>query len=344
MVSVQIIKPSSIKGGGSSGGGGGSSGGGGNKSFAVESDTSDTVIGALRGLLSKVGKRVYLGSAQVIIFGEGIVKTGIGEYLDFILRDHRTQYKTQVIVAKDSTAKEILEQEYELSNLSGVFILDTLQNAGITSFSKKMMLIEMARELVTEGKSLSVGTIEKSGKTTAVEGLAVFKKDKLFGWLDKYETRGYMFITNKAKKGIIEVEDPNDSNKKVSFELTDLSSKYIVKLDKNNMPEATVKIKAKGKIAEMANSKVDHEYMNAVNEYFKAKIREDAQNAIKKCQQEYKSDIFGFGMRMFQNHPEYWSKSKDKWHNEIFPNIEVNVEVDGKITNSGMLFQSMELK
>ncbi len=341
MVSAQIIKTSSIKSGGSSSGGS-SSGGENNKSFVVISNTADTVFGATQGLHTKVGNRLFLNSAQIIVFGEAMVKSGIQSYVDYILRDPSTEFKTQVIVAKGTTAKEILEQDYDLSKIPGAYLRDTLDTSKLDAFSKKFMLLELAREFEAEGKELSIGTVEKLDNKTTTEGLAVFQKDKLVGWLDKYETRGYMYITNHFKKSVLEVKDPINPNKVMAIELKKLSSKIKLKMDKDNVPEANIKLNFIAYISEQDNPEAEEsEYLLAANESLKVKIKEEAQNTIEKCQKEFKSDIFGFGMRVYDKNVKYWHESKEKWNTEIFPNMTVNIEVDGNIVRNGLLINSI---
>ena len=60
------------------------------------------------------------------------------------------------------------------------------------------------------------GNEEKQRYVTAIKGSAVFKEDKLIGWIDGIETRSYMLIKNKAKNGII-TADYNNGKESLSF-------------------------------------------------------------------------------------------------------------------------------
>nr|WP_278183720.1 Ger(x)C family spore germination C-terminal domain-containing protein [Ruminiclostridium cellulolyticum] len=73
-------------------------------------------------------------------------------------------------------------------------------------------------------------------------------------------------------------------------------------------------------------------------------MKEEAQKTLEKCQKEYKSDIFGFGMYTFQKYPKYWGKSKNIWDEEIFPKLKINIDVNGNIVRSGMLIKSIRSK
>lgn len=63
------------------------------------------------------------------------------------------------------------------------------------------------------------------------------------------------------------------------------------------------------------------------------------ETTIKKVQQEFKSDIFGFGEVIHRSNPQAWKKLKDNW-DQTFVNLPVSVKTDikirqlGKVTNS----------
>ncbi|MCX7924069.1 MAG: Ger(x)C family spore germination protein [Clostridia bacterium] len=341
MVSVQIVKPSEAQAGGKEGGGGSK------KGFVVVSNTADTVFGALREMLSKVNNKIFYSSSQIIVIGEDAARDGIEDFLDFTLRDHETQFKQLVIVSKGVTAKEILEQEYDLSKVPGAYLRDTVNNIEARGFSKSMMLIEVARELATEGRELCMGTVQKKGTTTDISGIAVFLMDKLVGWLDPFESRGYMFVMGRVKSTLLEVDDPQKPDKQVGIEIQKTSSERKLEWTKNGKPSFTVKIKVQGNIGEQYGghgAMKETEILKAVTESCNNKIKREALLAIRKCQAEYKSDILGFGMKVFDDTPNYWKSIRDKWNSDFFPNIEVNVEVESKILRSGLLDKPIEVQ
>jgi len=58
--------------------------------------------------------------------------------------------------------------------------------------------------------------------------------------------------------------------------------------------------------------------------------------ALKKTQQEYSSDIFGFGVEVHKYHPQYWKKVKKNW-DDIFSTLPVELQVDAKIRRTGLV-------
>jgi spore germination protein KC len=56
--------------------------------------------------------------------------------------------------------------------------------------------------------------------------------------------------------------------------------------------------------------------------------------AIKAAQEDFETDIFGFGEVIHRENPKYWKKHKESWEEE-FVDIPVKVNVDIKIRRIG---------
>lgn len=72
-------------------------------------------------------------------------------------------------------------------------------------------------------------------------------------------------------------------------------------------------------------------------------LKEYIQAALSLAQKN-KTDIFGFGQMFYKKNPQHWKEIKDKWDDELFSNIEVemNVEVDLKV--KGHINNTIEVK
>jgi spore germination protein KC len=337
---VQILKPSAAKSGGTSGGGGAE------KSFVVMSNTEQTIFAAIRGMLKKLDKKIYHSPAPIIVIGEKFAKQGITDVIDYVLRDHETQYKALIVVAKETTARKILEQKYELSKAPGTYLADTLKNYDSNAFTEEKMLLNVAKDLVAEGKALTLPVISISEEMTQTEGVAVFSKDKLIGYLDKYETRGYMFAMGRVESTIVEVDNPSNNQKKMAIEVTKASVKNKIDWSKEDSPKFKIKIEIKGKMGDQrSGADVEEEKLvKLLEQSCNESVKQEVMASIAKCQKEYKCDVFGFGKRVFDEKPQYWKKVKDQWSQDIYPNVEVEVKVDTKLSGTGLIGKSLEVK
>jgi len=78
-------------------------------------------------------------------------------------------------------------------------------------------------------------------------------------------------------------------------------------------------------------------------------VRKEIENRIKdmvndiiiKTQEDYQSDIFGFGKNIYQNHLFYWKKIKNNWEDQYYPNLVVNTNVEVKLDNQGSILETV---
>ena len=178
----------------------------------------------------------------------------------------------------------------------------------------------------------------EQGKNITLAGTAVFKEDKMIGELTPRETRGLLWVLNKAKGGIITLELPNP-NEKISIEVINSQCKIIPEI-KDNKLKITVEIREEGNLGEQ-NTPEDfsnEKSWDSLNKLTAGVIRSEVLAAFKKAQ-EYNADIFGFGEAFHRKYPAVWREIEDDWDN-YFPFLELTVKVESTIRESGLAIKS----
>jgi len=61
---------------------------------------------------------------------------------------------------------------------------------------------------------------------------------------------------------------------------------------------------------------------------------------VKKAQEEYNADIFGFGNQIYKKHPGLWKKIGKDW-DRIFPLVEVNYDVKVTLRRTGIILRTI---
>ncbi|MBM7686726.1 spore germination protein KC [Defluviitalea raffinosedens] len=333
LLTVQVVEPAAIQ---STSSGKGKGGGAQPKPVFIESYEGETVFDAVRGMLSIVDKRLFLSTAQVLILGERLSQDGIEEVLDFFQRDYEIDYSMTVLVAKGVTPREILEMETDMESIPAVYINETVENTVSRGTLKKTMLIDLIKDMGGSGRQPAIGQISKAGeKKVITEGTAVFRDGKLAGWLDLYETRGYLFAIDKVKSAVVNV--PADEGK-IAMEIIRSKGKVKVAFENGEPSMLTVKVETEANVG-------GYEGKGALdspdNLYFLEKtlgeeIKKEIMMALEKTQKEYSSDIFGFGAYVSKYYPQYWKKAEKDW-NGIFSKLPVDIQVDAKILRTGII-------
>lgn len=330
-ITAQVVKPGEIKSPKKEGGGGS-----GAEAFWNIVGTGDTVFSTIRDLTNKSSRKLFFPHNQVMILGRNIAEEGVQKYTDFLTRDPETRPNVWVLVSQ-GTANEILGVKSELEKVPANNIAKLVEGqAAATSQSIAVKLRDFVDRLTSKTTAPIAPFIEISvegdKKSVAISGTAVFKKDKLAGKMDKIEGRGLLWVLGEVKSGIIEIKSP--SNDRISLEIIRASGKMVPEI-KNSRISMKITINEEGNIGEETGTEnLSLPAVIASLEKEKSEvIRSEIMAAVKKAQ-ELDADVFGFGDAVHQKYPKQWKELESKW-DEIFPDIEVEVNVEAKLRLMG---------
>jgi spore germination protein KC len=333
-LTLQVAVPSKLV----TGGTGGSSG----KSTIVISETGATVSEAYRNIQGKLSRRIFFSQSRVLLIGEDLAKKGVFHIVDFHTRYAEPRINSFIMFTKGKASKIInsmpkfesvsAEEMRELAKMGlKVYVRDFLNmllTEGIEPFASQFTL-----------KPLEVSTKNKSGETQAVSGIAVFKGDKLVGWMDEVETRGLLWIRNEIKTGVITIKIPEEKGGgNISMEIIRGETNIVpilkqgeLKLDVDVVTELSV-IENDSKV-NLHETKVIEEIQTNTEEEISKRI----EMIIEKAKKEYKSDIFGFGQSVYKKYPKEWNTHyKKNWENE-FAQTKVTIHSKALVRRIGLI-------
>ena len=342
-ITAQLVKPGEVK--------GPAKGQGSTKAVWVVTSTGYTLFDAVRNFVSQSGRKLFFGHNQVIVIGEEAARKGVKPLLDFVARDHELRRRSWIIVAKGVKGARIMQFQSELEKIPALAISDLLKARAATSTATAVNLNEFLGKLASDGIEPVAGRIElidgvkpegeeagEEDKTKVrLTGTAVFKQDKLAGWLNKPETRGLLWVLEQVKSGIIVVKNPQDEQKPVALEILRADSKVEPEIRSGKLV-IKVKIEEEGNLGEAMNSSdiTRPEVIRTLEKRQKTVIENEIRAVLRKAQKEFRTDIFGFGAAVFRKYPDEWEKIKDRWA-EVYPDLVVELEVEAKLRQHGMV-------
>jgi len=338
LLTVQIVEPAAIQ---NTSSGRGKGGGAQPKPVFVESFEGETVFETIRGILSIVDKRLFFSTTQVLILGERLLQDGMIEVLDFFQRENDIDYGMNILVAKGVAPGEILEIENDMDSISAVYIRETAENTVSRGTVKKTTLIDLIKDIESGGRQPAIGQITKAGdRKVRTEGVAVIKDGRLAGWLDPYETRGYLFAIGEVKSAIVNI--PADRGK-IAMEIIRSKGKVNVRFENGKPSMLTIKVVVEANVAGYeGRGRLDsQDDLSILKETLGNEIKKEIIRALEKAQKEYSSDIFGFGSYVHKYHPQYWKKVKKDW-NDIFSRLPADIQVNAKIMRTGIIKSPMK--
>jgi len=349
LVTFQIINPSENATGVAS------SGGKATPAFTV-SETGTTIFEAIRKVSKKLSRQLFFAHIRLMVINEELAKEeGILELFDLFERSHEARLTSNVLIARGTDAKSIINMVTPLDNISGYVTVKKLEaTEKVWSENIKVEVDDVINGIVSLGSSPVISGVRidgdpKEGQKKSnlestdvpamleISGIATFRGGKLVGWLDNGKAKGFMWVKNKMNSTIVRM----DCKKKkggVAIELTE--SKSSIKAEVHRKKTIFhVDIKEEGNVAEM-NCPADlskSEEIKKLEKSLAIETKKEVMSAINFAQKK-KVDIFGFGEVINREDPKAWEKMKKNW-NADFSKAEVKVKVEAYIRRPGMIMK-----
>lgn len=351
-VTVQIVKPGEIS--PPSGRGGGGGGTGGSQPVLVLTTSGETVFDAVRNAVLQIDRRLFWPHTKVVVVGEELARAGIAPLLDWIDRDAEPRRLSWLFVAR-GTARDVLGAEGLIERVPATFVENLAKATGAVSKASKVRLHDFLKLLTTEGCDPFCTGIEvfeegsspggtqgdstknkEEGKRVKLAGTAVFKEDRLVGWLNERETRGLLWVLGKVKSGIVVVPAPTQGGGELSLEIIRARSRITPRLVGGQL-SITVEIEEEANIGEQTSfgKLAEPEIFAAIEKKQAEVIEQEVKAALTKAQQELGVDVFGFGEAVHRSYPKEWGRLKARWR-EVYPTISVNVKASTKLRRMGL--------
>ncbi|WP_427138813.1 Ger(x)C family spore germination protein [Psychrobacillus psychrodurans] len=341
LISAQVVVPKEVS----------MNAGNGGSPVTLLQAQGETVYEAIRKITKESPRKIYPGHLRMLVIGESLAEDGIGDSLDLLSRDWELRSDFYVVVAKDSKAEDILNIQTPLESIPSNKMFNTLKISEENwSATVGVTLDDLIADLISDGKEAvltgiiirgnpenasslqNVETITPSA-TIQYQDLAVFKNDKLVGWLNEEESRSYNAIINQVKNTVSTISCPKEG--KASIEVlnfnTDVKGEVF-----HGIPKVDVSIDIEANLGalECSINITKPESIEILENIYAKEVKESIEQSIESVQEKYDSDIFGFGNAIHRTNPKLWNTMKKEW-DQHFTDLEVNIKVNVKILKTG---------
>jgi spore germination protein KC len=297
--------------------------------------------------VSRISRWPFWGHLSITVIGERAARQGIQPFADLAARYWETRPRMFVTVARGEALK-VLEAEPEVETtlakeartLAEQKVQSTGNSYGVILSDFLAWLTSPDRDAVAAQIRLIPPQEGGKGKSVLIEGLGVFRDDKLVGWLNKEETTGYLLIAQKITRGKTAI--PVKVGEKVITYFVGISKSKIVPMVTGDKLSFRVTIKTQGEVAESNGIELSSEDIEKVEKSAGETIRGLAEKTIEKAK-EYKSDFLGFTEKIHRSNLAEYQKLGEHWR-EAFSEADVEVVVDAKIIRSGKIGKKLKIK
>ena len=327
-ITYQFAVPSGLAGEGSSGG----------PAYVNLGTTALSSEVRLRGLISTQSSRKGdLTHLQAVVLGPEVCKNGIYCVLERFIRDPGVRRQISIFVTEDDVA-QVLDVNNPQEPMPALYLVSLTDNEDWANrMPPDMQLGEISRR-IRENAVYVVPRVAAGENSLKMAGGGIFHGDRLVGWLGELETNAYRWIIGEVDTAPILVAAPGSKGPRrtegyLAENTQSIRSVEIV----DGQIKLKVKISTEGTLVERQIKEVvwSNEALAEVKKALANRVSMNTKVLIKKAQEEWRLDLFGFGREVEKKYPQLWKEIKDEWNNLYFPGALVEVDVDVIINRTG---------
>lgn len=313
-----------------------------------------TVLEALRRYTAESSRKLYFSHMRFVIFGEQIAKEGIRNAIDLLFRDFSIRPDFHVAIVRGNNAKSMLSLVTPTEILPAMDLYKSLKlserewapSAAVNVLELMKVFSLEGMEPVLTGLRLT-GDTEKSMSAENVKqprtfgdyrytGIGVLKGDRLVGWMNEKESKAFSYIQNRVSSTVARVPCPQSdgdftvdlfySKARIRPRVQDGRPSVYIRMDvQANIGEVGCRTDLKSQQAFLALQKAAGEGLEAV-----------ISNGIRRAQNDFGADIFGFGEQFHRSYPKQWRQWKADW-NRRFRELPVEIDVHYQLRQFGKI-------
>ena len=316
--------------------------------FIIYKSKAKTLQEAFRNVVDTSPNRIYGSHLEILIISEEIAKNHMDKLFDFFAREPEARSEFNSLIAKNSTPNDQISIITPLINLSATNIKTLIetnsQNLATTvksTFNETfnqylnpyLEIILPSLELIgEEEKGQEQENIAQTNTNNKVKlsNIAIFKNNKLIGYLSEEESKGLNILLNKANISLISSKYHDNY---IVSEIDNIKTKFDIDVYKK---EVNITIKGHSIINEV-NSNInikDPKVIDNIDKNIENELKKIIENTIYTTQNTYNSDVIGIRDMFYKKDPNYLKKNYSNW-DEIFKQIKFNINIDLKLYEKG---------
>ena len=302
-----------------------------------------TIFDAVRNTKRKEEDRLFFGNSNLLVISHQVVqKMGIMPVIEWFLRDGECRETMNVAISQEGSARALLETTQDTSGIISRSLYDIIrEDKDVTATSVDVKLFQVYGKIRSKRNSVALPVLHKvkNGEKEIPElnGTGILKGDKLIGYLSPEQSKYLLFVEGKLKSGILTLSLSDLETDDISLEILRNKSKKSFSYDEGKI---TVNIKTETCVAIGENrtwlDMMDPEVIQRIEDAAREKIETNIRELTSTLQNEFRTDVLGFGETIYQRDLKLWKQLEPSWE-EIYPTVEVEVSSRVRVVNSAFI-------
>ncbi len=306
----------------------------------------NTIIEAIRNIISISMKRVRWSHGSYVIISQEAAKKGLIPLVDWIARHPEARLTIHILVSKENTAKEIMLEERPFAKIRALEFEKFVKSSHYLSKLPHVEVYRLINQISNKNLYSVLPTIElkdiNNKGYSKMMGSAYFAHGKLEGFLDSMETMKYLFILDEIEGGLLIVPTGDNTDDKVSLDILKNKTHIDIDIEDDNIT-FIININTTVNIAEVDNgvNYSDIEGRSSLKKIAEEFLEDELESFIRYTQKDIGLDIFGFGNMIRKKNKHVWKAIEENW-DSIFKEVNVVVNSNIKIRNSEHISKSIK--
>lgn len=308
----------------------------------ILSTRADSLSSADRAMSNPAGMGVFYPHVQVFLVSEEVARAGVLPAIEHIVRGRDVRSTIPFLVTKDCTVEDVFNSEPPFVNSVGEHLNGLVQIHGIIPVFYPQQLWEFTKDLLAIGISGTAPTVqlvhESGDLVPIVKGTAVFKLDRMVGWLNGEESDILALLKGLPQTGRFVMDTKiGEETYPITYEIAGNAVEMSPEVDGDSVT-MKVGLELEFDIAEVGTAEIsfhDSSIVSSMEEQLAHTFNRRTRELIGKIQREYNSDILGFGQMIRRQEPNMWRKHSEDWDTHL-GRLNVDVEVLSRIVLTGV--------
>lgn len=310
--------------------------------------TGLTPTQAARDIILTLPRLPIWSHADVFVVGETLARTDLSYMADFLARNRNIRKDALIVLAHQATPYDIFQSDFPMS-LSSRGLVDLLEiQEEMYGVYKPVSCDEFLNKAASPGIDPIMPQVTVSQQedrpVITLDGMAVFRQNRLVGSLNELESRGYLWLTaTKKLGGLIVLDNPLPGLNFVTLEVSRFNSCTYPRIEGGEITmdievEAILNLHDQGGLADVQKL----ENIETLETLASREIERQVRACINGAQQ-LNGDILGWGKKVYSYYPQVWTTIENNWY-EIFPHVRAQVTVQTEIRKQGQLNAPLTLR
>ncbi len=302
----------------------------------VISSVGDSLYSIGRSLTNRTNHEMIYGHLRVVVLNSDVAKDerAFREILDEV-EDHEFISRRVILLMTDEAAADIINVNPEINPIVGRFISEMFSRKDRSPRAQRGDISSILGDIHESGNAL-IPKIISGEKDVKISGAGVINNYEFIGWLDELDTTQVMIFRGDAD--IVGTRIPDYKGVNIPIDVQYKKSKLKLVESEDNI-KIVAEIQAEGDIKRASfEGKVDTLNPDVVKDIEKTAcdtVKKQMESAIDNVQKEFKTDVLNIDRFLRRYHYDLWEEVRGDW-DEIFPNIDIEVDVNLKIRRVGL--------